>query len=272
MSSILRVAAIQMTSGTSWTDNLKSATDLVGLAHEAGAQVVLLPEYFCLMGQQDDDKVKIREAFAQGPIQDAMSQLAQEHGVYLVSGTIPLLAEQTNKVRNSSLVFDPCGKIIARYDKIHLFGFHHEKEHYDESSTIEAGSEVCRFEIEIAGQAWSFGLSICYDLRFPELYRQLGAVDCHLIPAAFTYTTGKAHWETLLKARAIENQCYVLASGQSGKHQNGRNTWGQSILIDPWGNTVDELKDGYGIVCADLDKNLISEIRSKLPALQHRVL
>jgi nitrilase len=170
------------------------------------------------------------------------------------------------------LAFDPSGKQTGRYDKIHLFGFQTEKERYQESETIEAGNTPALLKINIDGQEWTFGLSICYDLRFPELYRAMGTVDCHIIPAAFTYTTGKAHWEILLRARAIENQCYVLSSAQGGLHQNQRRTWGHSMLIDPWGMVLADLPEGEGFISGVLSKVKLNEVRSQLPALAHRKL
>lgn len=268
----LSVASIQMVSSPSWEDNLNSASFQISAAKSAGATVVALPEYFCLMGHTDQDKVKICEKFGNGPIQDALRNLATQHHIYLVAGTIPLASTDIHKVRNSTLVFNPSGDVISRYDKIHLFGFQQGHENYQESNTIEAGDLPTSFTINHENIEWVFGLSVCYDVRFPELYRTIGPVDCHIIPAAFTYTTGKAHWEILLRARAIENQCYVLASAQGGKHENERRTWGQSMLINPWGEIESELKDGEGFVMGQLKKDLIHETRTKLPALKHRTL
>jgi nitrilase len=191
---------------------------------------------------------------------------------YLIAGTIPLEAKDPNKVLNTTLVFSPNGQRVGRYDKIHLFGFQTNTERYQESETIEAGEQPGIVKITINGAEWSLGLSICYDLRFPELYRALGQVDCHIIPAAFTYTTGKDHWEILLRARAIENQCYVLASAQGGIHQNQRRTWGNSMLIDPWGEVLTTLPEGEGFISGVLSKDKLNEVRSKLPALAHRKL
>jgi nitrilase len=268
----LTVASIQMVSTPSVDDNLASAERLIQEAKMAGAELVVLPEYFCLMGHRDTDKVAIKEEFNNGPIQKRLSTLAKAHEVYLVAGTIPLHSSTDDKVKNTTLVFAPNGEIICRYNKIHLFGFKQGQEEYQEANTIEAGQTPSSFAITKANTSWKFGLSICYDLRFPELYRSMGAVDCHIIPAAFTYTTGQAHWEILLRARAIENQCYVLASAQGGKHENGRSTWGQSMLIDPWGQIKSQVKEGEGISMGVIDKHITQEIRTKLPALQHRML
>ena len=244
----IRIASIQMVSTPELQENLNTAARLIKVAAEEGAQLAVLPEYFCLMGLKDTDKVRARESYGNGPIQEQLSAIAKDNGIYLVAGTIPLEAGDPQKVLNTTLVFNPHGETIARYDKIHLFGFQTETERYQESETIEAGNEPGILKIAIGAQEWIFGLSICYDLRFPELYRALGQVDCHIIPAAFTYTTGKDHWEILLRARAIENQCYVLASAQGGTHLNQRRTWGHSMLIDPWGDIFANLPEGEGFI------------------------
>jgi predicted amidohydrolase len=268
----LNVASIQMVSTPSLNENLEVAAYLAKAAAESGAQLAVLPEYFCLMGLKDTDKVNVREVAGSGLIQERLAAVAQENNIFLVAGTIPLEAKESNKVLNTSLVFDPLGKQIARYDKIHLFGFQTDTERYEESETIAAGSQPGQFTIRLNEVDWRFGLSICYDLRFPELYRSLGQVDCHIIPAAFTYTTGKDHWEILLRARAIENQCYVLASAQGGVHLNQRRTWGESMLIDPWGGILSKLPEGQGFIQGTLSKDKLKEVRSKLPALKHRKL
>jgi nitrilase len=268
----LKIAAIQMVSTPKLDENLELATRLIKAASDCGSQLVVLPEYFCLMGLKDTDKVKVREAPGIGPIQERLTAIAQENNIYLVAGSIPLETTESNKVLNTSLVFNPQGKQIARYDKIHLFGFQTETERYEESETIAPGSQPGQFEITVNEIDWRFGLSICYDLRFPELYRSLGAVDCHIIPSAFTYTTGKDHWEILLRARAIENQCYVLSSAQGGVHLNQRRTWGESMLIDPWGQILANLPQGEGFITGTLSKDKLKEVRSKLPALKHRKL
>ena len=268
----IRIASIQMVSTPIPQENLNTAARLIKSAAEEGAQLAVLPEYFCLMGLKDTDKVRARESYGNGPIQEQLSAIAKDNGIYLVAGTIPLEAGDPQKVLNTTLVFNPHGETIARYDKIHLFGFQTETERYQESETIEAGNEPGILKIAIGTQEWIFGLSICYDLRFPELYRALGQVDCHIIPAAFTYTTGKDHWEILLRARAIENQCYVLASAQGGTHLNQRRTWGHSMLIDPWGDVFANLPKGEGFISGVLCKDKLNEVRSKLPALTHRKL
>jgi predicted amidohydrolase len=271
-SSQLNIAAIQMVSTPNLEENLEVAARLIKAASDFGSQLVVLPEYFCLMGLKDTDKVNLREAAGSGPIQERLAAIAEENQVYLVAGTIPLEAKESNKVLNTSLVFNPQGKQIARYDKIHLFGFQTDTERYEESETIAPGSQPSQFQMTINGIEWRFGLSICYDLRFPELYRAMGDVDCHLIPAAFTFTTGKVHWEILLRARAIENQCYVLSSAQGGTHINQRRTWGDSMLIDPWGQILTNLPHGEGLITGTLSKDKLKEVRSELPALKHRKL
>jgi nitrilase len=268
----LKIASIQMVSTPNLNENLELAARLIKAASDSGSRLVVLPEYFCLMGLKDTDKVNVREAVGSGPIQERLAAIAQENNIYLVAGSIPLEAQESNKVLNTSLVFNPLGKQIARYDKIHLFGFQTETERYEESETIAPGSQPGQFQITVNGIDWRFGLSICYDLRFPELYRALGEVDCHIIPAAFTYTTGKDHWEILLRARAIENQCYVLSSAQGGIHINQRRTWGDSMLIDPWGQILTNLPQGEGLITGTLSKEKLNEVRSKLPALKHRKL
>jgi nitrilase len=268
----LKIAAIQMVSSASLLENLATANRIIKAAAQDGAQVVVLPEYFCIMGLKDTDKVHAREKLGSGPIQEELAGIAKDSGIYLIAGTIPLEAKDPNKVLNTTLVFSPNGQRVGRYDKIHLFGFQTNTERYQESETIEAGEQPGIVKITINGAEWSLGLSICYDLRFPELYRALGQVDCHIIPAAFTYTTGKDHWEILLRARAIENQCYVLASAQGGIHQNQRRTWGNSMLIDPWGEVLTTLPEGEGFISGVLSKDKLNEVRSKLPALAHRKL
>ena len=268
----LKIASIQMVSTPNLNENLELAARLIKAASDSGSRLVVLPEYFCLMGLKDTDKVNVREAVGSGPIQERLAAIAQENNIHLVAGSIPLEAQESNKVLNTSLVFNPLGEQIARYDKIHLFGFQTETERYEESETIAPGSQPGQFQITVNAVDWRFGLSICYDLRFPELYRSLGEVDCHIIPAAFTYTTGKDHWEILLRARAIENQCYVLSSAQGGVHINQRRTWGDSMLIDPWGQILTNLPQGEGIITGTLSKDKLKEVRSKLPALKHRRL
>ncbi|MFC5302428.1 carbon-nitrogen hydrolase family protein [Azospira restricta] len=263
----VRVAAVQMVSTPRVADNLAAAGRLVADAVAQGATLVALPEYFPIMGMGDGDKVAAREDDGRGPIQDWLATTAERHGIWLVGGSIPLVASDPAKVMNACVAYGPDGRRVARYDKIHLFGFEQGAERYNESATIEAGRTPVAFDTPFG----RVGLSICYDLRFPELYRQLGEPDLIVVPAAFTETTGRAHWEILLRARAIENQCYVLAIGQGGRHENGRETHGNSMLVDPWGTIVDRKLKGPGVVIGELDRGLIAETRASLPALRHRI-
>lgn len=263
-----RVAAIQMVSTPDVAENIATARRLVGEAADRGAQLVLLPEYWPLLGQQDTDKLHIAEAFGHGPIQHAMQALAQQHALWLVGGTLPLQSNTADKVFNSTLVYNPQGDTVARYDKMHLFGFDNGVECYDEARTLEHGSAPVTFDSPLGRT----GLSVCYDLRFPELYRAMGHCALLLVPAAFTHTTGQAHWDILLRARAIENQCYVLAAAQGGLHRNGRRTWGHSMLIDPWGEVIACLPSGEGVVSGNIDNARLQHVRQQLPALTHRRL
>jgi deaminated glutathione amidase len=267
-----RVAALQMVSTPERERNLAEAGRLIAEAAAAGAQLVLLPEYFCFMGHKDSDKLAIREPYGDGPIQRFLAEAALKNKVWIIGGTLPLLvtdpAPEENRVLNTTLVFDTRGEEVARYDKIHLFNFEKGAESFDEARTIRPGAEVRTFEAPFG----RVGLSVCYDLRFPELYRRMGDCALMVVPSAFTYTTGRAHWQTLLRARAIENQCYVLAAAQGGQHENGRRTWGHSMLIDPWGEVLDVLDEGPGIVAGDIDLERIAAVRASLPAWRHRVL
>ncbi|MCD0505344.1 carbon-nitrogen hydrolase family protein [Bordetella petrii] len=267
-SNSVSVAAIQMVSSPVLQDNLRQAEELIEKAAASGARLVSLPEYFCFMGQGDLQKLEIKEQPGQGPIQDFLAGQASRHGIWVAGGTLPLACPDPNRVFNTSFVYGPDGRAVARYDKIHLFNFRRGAEAYDESIAIHPGQAVQAFDAP-----WGrVGLSVCYDLRFPELYRALGQVDLILVPAAFTYTTGKAHWELLLRARAIENQCYVLAAAQGGSHPNGRRTWGHSMLIDPWGEIIDVLPEGPGVVSGTIEPERLAQVRASLPALRHRVL
>ncbi|MHA4869998.1 carbon-nitrogen hydrolase family protein [Duganella sp. PWIR1] len=262
------VAAIQMISSPSVPDNIATARRLVTQAAQGGAQLVLLPEYWAIMGLADSDKVKVAEPLGSGPIQDFMAGLARELGVWLIGGTLPLASDDPEKVINTTLVYNPQGEHVGRYDKIHLFGFTKGTESYNESKTIVPGQNVGVFEAPFG----KVGMSVCYDLRFPELYRAMGPVSLIVVPAAFTYTTGMAHWEILLRARAIENQCYVLAAAQGGTHPNGRRTWGHSMLIDPWGAVKSVLAEGEGVVAGEIDPAYMQGVRDSLPALKHRTM
>lgn len=262
----LHVAALQMISTPVVADNLAQAASLLQEAKARGAELALLPEYFCILGMRDTDKVAVAEADGVGPIQDFLSTQARTLGLWIIGGTLPLRTDNPARVWNASLVFDPAGRRVARYDKVHLFRFERGAERYDESRTLDAGSCPVTFDAPCG----RVGLSVCYDVRFPELYRALGDCALMVVPSAFTATTGAAHWEVLLRARAIENQCYVLAAAQGGLHPNKRTTHGDSILIDPWGRIVDRLATGPGVVSGVVDPAVIAEVRSGLPALRHR--
>ncbi len=267
-SSALKVAAVQMVSTPDVSANIATARRLVADAVAQGAGLVLLPEYWPLLGMHENDKLAHAETAGAGPMQEAMADMAHKNAIWLIGGTLPLVSAESGKVMNTTLVYRPDGALAARYDKIHLFSFSRGKESYDESRTITAGAAIQSVETPFG----RVGLSVCYDLRFPELYRALG--DCALIvvPSAFTWTTGRAHWEILLRARAIENQCYVLAAAQGGTHLNGRRTWGHSMLVDPWGEPVAVLEEGEGVVIGTLDAEHVRSVRESLPALQHRRL
>jgi predicted amidohydrolase len=249
----MKIAALQMVSTTNVQQNCETAQRLIGEAARGGAQLVALPEYFCLMGRADRDKLAIAEAPGDGPIQRMLSDAAREHRVWVIGGTLPLRSADPDRVMNSNGVYAPDGTLAARYD---------------EGGAILAGDTPTA----VQAAALRVGLSVCYDLRFPELYRELMHPPCDLIsvPAAFTYTTGLAHWELLLRARAVENQCYVIAAAQGGKHENGRRTFGHSMVVDPWGEVVAVLAEGEGVVMAEVDAARIASVRTQLPALEHR--
>ena len=271
----MKVAALQMVSTGSLQDNLAHAAGLLAQAAAQGAELAVLPEYFCLIGLHDSDKLSIQESFGSGPIQDFLAGQARISGMWLVAGTLPLSAGSKDKVFNSSLAFNPQGVCVARYDKIHLFRFDNGVEQYDESRVLDRGATPVQFALPSRdGHTWQIGMSVCYDLRFPELYRAYASagVDLILAPSAFTYTTGEAHWEILLRARAIENLSFVAAAAQGGVHPSGRRTWGQSLLIDPWGHILAQHSQGPGVVVADLPIATLQQRRAQLPALDHRVL
>ena len=271
----MKMAAVQMVSTPDVSRNLDAARRLVAQAAAGGAALVALPEYFCLLGQHERDKIALAEAPGDGAIQRALSGMAREHGVWLIGGTLPMRIEgESDRAINACCVYAPDGAIAARYDKMHLFSFKTGNEDHDESRVLRAGDRPVAFEAAVApGAALRIGLSICYDLRFPELYRALGApAPCDLlcVPSAFTYPTGEAHWELLLRARAVENQAYVIAAAQGGRHENGRRTWGHSMIVDPWGVVLACLAEGEGVVSAELDVERIADVRRRLPALAHR--
>ena len=280
----MKAAAIQMTSTPRVAENLAQARALIAQAAEAGAELVALPEYFCLIGLRDADKLTIAEPLADAeppsadsaPMQHMLSEAARAHGIWLIGGTLPIRAPDRDKVYNTTLVYDPQGRRVARYDKIHLFCFDDGERRYDEATTLRPGHEPVAFTLtDHSGTNWRIALSVCYDLRFPELFRHLGAhqpLDLIVLPAAFTDTTGQAHWELLLRARAVENLCHVLAPAQGGRHENGRTTFGHSMIVGPWGEVLAVRPDGAGIVMADLSLQRQQQVRTQLPALQHRSL
>ena len=263
-----RVAAVQMVSGEDVDANLADAAPLIAAAVAQGAKLVVLPEYFGVFGAKATAKVIVREADGEGVQQAFLARMAREHGVFVVGGSVPLACDDPGRVRSACLVYGPDGARLARYDKIHLFAFTRGDERYDEGRTIEAGDTPVVVDLPCGRTA----LSICYDLRFPELYRRFADLALILVPSAFTATTGAAHWHLLLRARAVENQCYVLAAAQGGTHPGGRRTYGHSVLVDPWGKIVAEREEGPGIVVGDVDPARTAEVRASLPALGHRVL
>ncbi len=262
-----KVAAIQMASGPNVEGNLNEARRLIANAVEQGAKLVVLPEFFAVMGINEQDKVRVREQPGQGVIQQFLSETARKHQIWLM-GSLPLAASTPDKVRNSLLVFDESGDQVARYDKIHLFNLTLGNESYNEAQTIEPGNQV----VVVDSPFGRIGLAVCYDLRFPELFRAMTDVNIIVLPSAFTATTGKVHWEPLVRARAIENLSYVIAAAQGGYHVNGRETHGHSMIVDPWGRVLDELQRGSGVVIADVNPSYQASLRNSLPALSHRTL
>ena len=273
----MQVAAIQMVSCTQVAHNLRAAHALLAEAAAAGAELAVLPEYFCVMGRRDTDKLALQEALGAGPIQSWLAATARELGLWIVGGTLPLSCEprDPSRVRNASLVFSSHGEYVAHYDKIHLFKFDDGTRVYDEAAVLAAGSQPVLFELPSRdGHTWRVGLSVCYDLRFPELYRAYAAqgADLLLVPSAFTHVTGQAHWELLLRARAVENLSAVIAAAQGGLHENGRRTWGHSMVVDAWGQVLAQHPEGAGVVLAELDAAALAARRQQLPALDHRRL
>ncbi len=272
----MKVATIQMVSGADVGANMKSAGELLAHAATAGAELAILPEYFCLIGQSDVDKLRIQESDGAGPLQDFLSAAAREHGMWVVGGTIPIRPKQEafkNRVFNTSLAYGPRGERVARYDKIHLFRFDNGRERYDESEVLCPGDQPVMFDLPSKdGHVWRVGMSVCYDLRFPELYRRYAddGADLLLAPSAFTYTTGKDHWSLLLRARAVENLAFMAAAAQGGRHDTGRRTWGHAMLLDPWGEVLAVQEEGAGIAVAELSQERLLECRKRLPALDHR--
>jgi nitrilase len=275
----MKVAAIQMVSSTRLDENLARARTLLVDAAAQGAELAVLPEYFCLLGRRDTDKLGVQEAFGVGPLQTFLAGLARELGLWIVGGTVPLSIEcaisPATQVSNSSLAFAPDGRCVARYDKMHLFRFDSGDEQFDETRVLQPGATPVLFELPSRdGHIWRVGMSVCYDLRFPELYRHYAAqgADVMLVPSAFTHTTGQAHWELLLRARAVENLTGIVAPAQGGLHENGRRTWGHSMIVDPWGVILGQCPQGEAVVIAELDARRVAQCRAQLPALAHRRL
>ncbi len=266
----MKIAALQTVATPDLDRNLETAERLIAQAAREGAELVALPEYFCLMGARDDDKLRVAEVPGSGPIQAFLAAQAKQRGLWLIGGTLPMRTADPAHARNSCCVYARDGTLAARYDKIHLFRYDNGRESYDEARVLEAGNEP----VTLQAGPLRVGLSVCYDLRFPELYRRLCTPPCDLlsVPAAFTYTTGRAHWELLLRARAVENQCYVIAPAQGGTHENGRRTWGHSMVVDPWGEVLAVRPEGEGVVLAEVDAKRLATVRSQLPALEHRRL
>ncbi|MGD8710408.1 MAG: carbon-nitrogen hydrolase family protein [Ectothiorhodospiraceae bacterium] len=267
-----RLAAVQMVSGDSVPENLEAAGELVAKAAGAGASLVVLPENFAFLGRRETDKLEVAERDdGRGPMQRFLADAAREHGIWLVGGTIPLWGRSAERVRAACLVHGPDGSRVGRYDKIHLFDVTvSETESYRESNTLEPGEEPVVVDTDFG----RLGLAICYDLRFPELFRELSQrdVDVIAVPSAFTAATGAAHWDVLVRARAVENLCYVVAADQGGKHPGGRSTHGESVVVDPWGRIAARAESGPGIAVAALDKTGMADIRRRFPALDHRRL
>jgi len=265
---IFRIAGVQMASGPSVSANLNEAKRLIGMAVDQGAALVALPEWFACMGLKDTDKVRIREKAGDGPIQKFLADTARRNRIWLIGCSVPLESNDAARVFNSLLVYDDAGKQVARYDKIHLFSLDLAQEKFSEERTIQPGKQI-----EVIDTPFGrIGLSVCYDLRFPELYRAMKDVDIIVVPSAFTETTGRAHWEALIRARAIENLAYVLAPAQGGYHLSGRETHGNSMIVDPWGVVLDRLPRGSGVVIAGVNPSYQDNLRKSLPALKHRTV
>jgi nitrilase len=255
-----RIAAIQMVSGPEVAANLAAADRLIAAAAAAGARLAALPENFYLVGRDEREKVAVRERDGSGPIQQFLSETAKRHNLWIVGGTAPISCEDETRIRSACLVYDDSGKRVARYDKMHLFRFESGQERYDESRTLQAGTRA----VALASPFGRLALSVCYDVRFPELYRGLGELDVMFLPSAFTVPTGAAHWETLVRARAIENKAYVVAPAQGGTHASGRRTWGHSMIVDPWGEILAARAEGEGVLLAEIDTDRVQEIRRRL--------
>ncbi|QIQ20284.1 carbon-nitrogen hydrolase family protein [Zophobihabitans entericus] len=266
MKRAVTVASIQMVSGECVKQNLLKAEQLIARAAEQGAAFVVLPEYFCLISADPKAKLAIKESVGSGLIQDTLSQIAKKYQIWLAGGSIPLDIGITDKVTNSLMLYAPDGTLYSRYDKVHLFSIHTEQMVHDEGQTMVAGNQVVTVDLPFG----RVGLAICYDIRFPQFLAAMGDIDILLLPAAFTYQTGRSHWELLLRARAIDNQCFVVASAQGGLHQSGRQTWGHSMIVDPWANILGCLPEGEGVVIATLNLSEVAQVRQSLPVVRDR--
>ncbi len=265
-----RIASLQMVSGADVNANLGAAAELLEQAAAEGARLAVLPENFAFMGQGEQDVLAVRELEGSGPIQDFLAEQAQRHDLWIVAGTIPLLCDEEEKSRSACLLYNDSGLQVARYDKIHLFDVTVQSgtlEEYRESRTIDGGNEVVVVDTPVG----RLGLAVCYDLRFPELFRALASRGAELValPAAFTAVTGAAHWSTLIRARAIENLCYLITSAQGGRHPSSRETYGHSMIVDPWGVILRELRDGQGLISTELDREQQAATRRAFPVLDH---
>lgn len=267
---LFKAACIQLASGSNVNANLLEAQRLIEHATREGARLVVLPENFAYMGARCQDMLTISEKDNDGPIQHFLSQISQKLGIWLVGGTIPITTESEQKLRAACLLYNDKGQRVVRYDKMHLFDVNlvESDEQYAESETIEPGDDLCVVDTPFG----KLGLSVCYDLRFPEMYRAMldQGMELLVLPAAFTAMTGAAHWDALLRARAIENLSFVLAAAQGGFHISGRKTWGHSMIVDPWGNKLAEQTSGNGPVIAEINREFLDATRRNFPSLQHR--
>ncbi len=267
-----KCAAVQMASSPDVRANINEAERLISDAAKMGSKLIVLPENFALMGKTEFDKLDHKESDDGGPIQDFLANISKQYSIWLVAGTVPMTASSNNKIRAACLVYNDKGKRIARYDKIHLFDVNvpGTEEQYQESETIEAGENALVLDTPFG----RIGVAVCYDLRFPELFRQMidEGMEILVLPSAFTAKTGAAHWDLLVRTRAVENLCYVIASNQGGFHLNGRETYGHSMIVDPWGKVVSEITSGSGIASGEVDCELLRKIRVSFPALHHRRL
>ena len=265
-----KAAAIQMATGPNVSANLLTAEQLIEEAVSNNAGLVVLPENFAFMGKNEKDVLTIKEREGDGPLQDFLSQLASKHGIWIVGGTIPLEADDASKIHSSSLVYNDRGQQVARYDKIHLFDVNlvEADEQYNESQTYEPGNNTCVIDTPFG----KLGVAICYDLRFPELFRNMidDGMEIIALPSSFTAITGRAHWETLVRSRAIENLSYVIAAAQGGFHLSGRETYGHSMIVDPWGTVLAQVPRGAGSVSVKLDIEFLSATRRNFPCIEHR--